>query len=89
MASWLKALLLALAMGAALMPSSAGSGEGSGWRQAVDRLGHERALAEGCDADIVLLSGDPFDLTTRVEAVWVDGKQRINTQAISAGEEKR
>jgi len=31
-------------------------------------------LARGCDADILLLNGDPFELPTRVLGVWVDGK---------------
>lgn len=34
------------------------------------RLGR---LARGCDADFVLWSGDPLDLTSRVQAVFVDG----------------
>jgi imidazolonepropionase-like amidohydrolase len=30
-------------------------------------------LAAGSDADLVLWSGHPLDLTSRVERVWVDG----------------
>lgn len=36
-----------------------------------DRIG---SLAEGKDADIVLFSGDPFEYTTKVEGVIVDGE---------------
>jgi imidazolonepropionase-like amidohydrolase len=32
-------------------------------------------LERGLDADLVLWSGDPIDLTTRVEAVFIDGKR--------------
>lgn len=45
-------------------------------------------LAVGADADIVLLSGDPFDLTTRVQAVWVDGKLRVDNLDLES-EKKR
>jgi len=38
---------------------------------ADDRIG---GLREGMDADIVLWSGDPLDLASAVEAVYVDGK---------------
>ena len=31
-------------------------------------------IATGCDADLVLFSGDPFDLTSRIEKVWVQGR---------------
>ena len=48
-------------------------------------LGHQRSLdkrvgllANGCDADLVLLSGDPFDLPTRVLGVWVNGVRRFD-----------
>lgn len=36
----------------------------------ADRVG---ALTEGLQADIVLWSGDPLDLSSRVEAVYIDG----------------
>ncbi len=39
---------------------------------AQDRVG---ALAKGLDADIVLWSGDPLDLASSVDAVYVDGKR--------------
>lgn len=45
-------------------------------------------IAVGSDADLVLLSGDPFDLTTRVQAVWVDGKLRVDNLEFEA-EKKR
>jgi imidazolonepropionase-like amidohydrolase len=51
-----------------------------------DRVGR---LAEGCDADLVLLSGDPFDLTTRVRAVWVNGIQRLNRMEGNKKKESR
>ena len=37
----------------------------------ADRVGR---LERGLDADFVLWSGDPLDLTSRVEAVYVDGR---------------
>lgn len=39
---------------------------------AQDRVG---GLAKGMDADIVLWSGDPLDLASSVDAVYVDGKR--------------
>jgi imidazolonepropionase-like amidohydrolase len=39
---------------------------------AQDRVG---ALAKGMDADIVLWSGDPLDLASSVDAVYVEGKR--------------
>lgn len=30
-------------------------------------------IAKGCDADLVLWSGNPLDLTSKIEAVYVDG----------------
>ncbi|MFQ5505416.1 MAG: amidohydrolase family protein, partial [Planctomycetota bacterium] len=38
-------------------------------------------LARGRDADLVLLSGDPFDLPTRVLGVWVNGVLRVDRRA--------
>ena len=35
---------------------------------------HVGLLAAGRDADLVLWSGDPVDPTSRVLAVWIDGK---------------
>ncbi len=37
-----------------------------------DRLG---SLERGKDADFVLWSGDPLDLSSRIESVWIDGKR--------------
>ncbi len=37
-----------------------------------DRLG---SLEEGKDADLVILSGDPFSVYTRVEQTWIEGEQ--------------
>lgn len=37
----------------------------------ADRVGR---IEKGLDADLVLWSGDPLDLTSRVEAVYVDGR---------------
>ncbi|MBR4080124.1 MAG: amidohydrolase [Christensenellaceae bacterium] len=37
-----------------------------------DRIG---SLEEGKDADIVLFAGDPLDIRTRIEAVFIDGKK--------------
>lgn len=45
-----------------------------------DRIG---SIAEGKDADFVLLSGDPFEITTSVEKVIIDGK--IEYEADSNG----
>jgi imidazolonepropionase-like amidohydrolase len=39
---------------------------------AQDRIG---GLAKGMDADIVLWSGDPLDLASSIDAVYVDGKR--------------
>jgi imidazolonepropionase-like amidohydrolase len=33
------------------------------------------SLAVGRAADMVLWSGDPLDLTSQVERVWIEGKQ--------------
>lgn len=58
-----------------------GLGRAAAWRAltldaariagAEDRIGD---LSKGLDADIVLWSGDPLDLATTVEAVYVDGQ---------------
>ena len=37
----------------------------------ADRVG---SLEQGKDADLVLLTGDPFDAATRVRAVWIGGR---------------
>lgn len=36
--------------------------------------GRVGAIAEGRDADLLLLSGDPLDVTTRIERVFIDGR---------------
>jgi imidazolonepropionase-like amidohydrolase len=38
----------------------------------ADRVG---SLSVGKDADIAVLSGSPFDMSTRVEMVWINGQQ--------------
>lgn len=43
----------------------------------ADRVG---SLEEGKDADIVLTDGDPFEVSTNVKMVFIDGKQ-VYTQA--------
>ncbi len=40
-----------------------------------DRTG---SLEPGKDADFVILSGDPFSVTTRVEETWVEGVRRFD-----------
>jgi imidazolonepropionase-like amidohydrolase len=42
-------------------------------------------IDRGCDADLVLLNGDPFDLRSRVMKVWVNGHLAINHQVKSSG----
>lgn len=39
-----------------------------------DRVG---SLAAGKDADLVVLSGDPFDPTTKIESVFLNGKEVV------------
>lgn len=41
----------------------------------ADRVG---SLESGKDADFVILSGDPFSVTTRVEETWVEGVKRFD-----------
>ncbi|MCC6670017.1 MAG: amidohydrolase family protein [Planctomycetes bacterium] len=41
----------------------------------ADRVG---TLAPGRDADVVVWSGDPFDPATRIESVFVQGRQVVN-----------
>jgi imidazolonepropionase-like amidohydrolase len=45
--------------------------------QLDDRIG---TLARGKDGDLVLLSGDPFDLATRVRAVVVNGRVALDNR---------
>jgi imidazolonepropionase-like amidohydrolase len=42
-----------------------------------DRIG---TLARGKDGDLVLLSGDPFDLATQVRAVVVNGRIALDNR---------
>lgn len=37
-----------------------------------DRLG---SLTIGKDADVVVMSGHPFDVKSRVQYVWIDGQE--------------
>jgi imidazolonepropionase-like amidohydrolase len=63
----------AMAMRAGLAPEAAWAGLTSGAAAAAgveERVGR---LAEGLDADFVLWSGDPLDLSSRPVAVFVDG----------------
>ena len=41
-------------------------------------------IDRGCDADLVLLSGDPFDLRSRILKVWVHGKLAVDNSAKTA-----
>ncbi len=50
----------------------------------ADRVG---ALERGRDADFVLWSGDPLDLRSRVEAVFVDGSEVYRAQASATQED--
>jgi imidazolonepropionase-like amidohydrolase len=44
-------------------------------------LGKRGTIAKGAPADVVIWSGDPFELTTRVEAVFVNGvEQSLRTR---------
>ncbi|HQV33427.1 MAG TPA: amidohydrolase, partial [Calditrichia bacterium] len=36
------------------------------------------SLEKGKDADLVVLSGDPFSTYTRVEQTWVEGAMRFD-----------
>ncbi len=38
------------------------------------------SISPGKDADIVILSGEPFDISTRVEKVFIDGKLRFSIE---------
>jgi len=54
--------------------------------QAVDLDDRIGSIEEGKDADLVFLNGDPFEMTTLVETVIIDGKveYRIEEQDIKA-----
>jgi len=41
-----------------------------------DRIG---SLAPGKDADVVVWSGEPFNIFSRIEMVWIDGKMVYNS----------
>lgn len=78
------ARLLVLAACAALLlpPPAACGAEASGWRQAVDRLAHERTLAEGC---VSLLKGfadrDPM---SRVQGRRLYARARADVDGLIA-----
>lgn len=46
----------------------------------ADRVG---SLEKGKDADVIVLSGHPFDLMTRVEHVFIDGKTAYREQGVN------
>jgi len=66
----------------AVMAMNAGLEHDAAWRAltsdaariagVADRVGR---LERGLDADLVLWSGDPLDLTSRIELVFIDGKR--------------
>jgi imidazolonepropionase-like amidohydrolase len=45
-----------------------------------DRVG---SLQKGRDADLVILSGEPFAPTTRVRAVMVDGEMKVSDKELT------
>jgi len=47
-----------------------------------DRIG---SIEEGKDADLVLLNGEPFEMTTSIEKVLIDGKVEYQKQSTDAG----
>lgn len=50
---------------------------------------HVGAVAPDRDADLVLWSGDPLDLSSRIEAVWVDGRLAWKAPSESTATEGR
>ena len=45
----------------------------------ADRVG---SLEEGKDADLIILTGNPFDARTRIIGVWIDGKNAYEKKAV-------
>jgi imidazolonepropionase-like amidohydrolase len=65
----------AMALAAGLDPAAAWkalSSDGARIAGVADRVGR---IERGLDADIVLWSGEPLDLTSKVEMVFIDGKR--------------
>lgn len=63
----------AVAVRGGMSPATGQAGLGrvpAEWFGIDDRVG---TLRKGRDADIVLLTGDPIDLGSRIEEVWIDG----------------
>jgi len=50
--------------------------------EAVGLEGRIGSLDPGKDADLVLLNGEPFDLLTSVESVFIDGKVEYRNEAV-------
>ncbi len=48
--------------------------------EAVDLGARVGSIEEGKDADLVLLNGDPFEFTTSVEAVLIDGQMEYRAE---------
>jgi len=47
-----------------------------------DRIG---SIEEGKDADLVLLNGEPFEMTTSIENVFIDGKVEYQKHGVDTG----
>ncbi|HRV80038.1 MAG TPA: amidohydrolase family protein [Planctomycetota bacterium] len=81
-------LSAALCRRAGLSASNAWKALTFGAAQAVGLDGEIGTIAPGKDADFVLWDGDPNELTSRIERVWVDGKQVVqNTQTSQGGKQ--
>ena len=44
-----------------------------------DRIG---SLKKSKDADLIILSGDPFSVYTHVEQTWIEGQKEFGTEPI-------